>query len=608
MAARDHESQRRLERYREHRAGSLRRESPARVGWSPLGETDEIERARVQGVRDETARKAGLDNMQQRMAAQQHMMDAQQVQQRHHPNPHPPTSSASPARGWEAERAALHHELRTAQQAHAALQQEVGALRAHYIECEQLREQNHRLSQRLAAAPADGVDELDAAREAHAQLQEQNHRLSQRLAAAEAPPGVEELQAAREANVQLQKEAQRLSRLLAAADDEVRSAREAHAQLQKDVAEGRGQAGQAERLEEQNQGLRQHLAKLEREMEARAHGMEQWRERHEQEAEAKIAAHREAAERELATLVSRERKARESLTALQHAVQHDETGAACDTVGLPESCEEAAARLASALLSAAGPGADSDALRQTVERCFAELTHRHRLEKDAVEAAHDASIRQLELEHRGRLLQQTQLQHRGDGEAVPRGDQLAELREECGMARDDLEHERQRVAMVCIHMKSSLELRNKQFEAAVMKKANSMVAEAKQRADDAEARLRKFIVPVATSAAQTDALPAPESYLATAVSSAFRREAGIDPADAADEARHDAARNFERDVMQKAQSLLQKYAPVAMTERTRSRSNSATPAEAAPHVLQTLRGRSPSLSVRSGTPQMCLYP
>ena len=201
----------------------------------------------------------------------------------------------------------------------------------------------------------------------------------------------------------------------------------------------------------------------------------------------------------------------------------------------------------------------------------------HQLEMQSLQDLHDAAL--LEAKRGSRSASNTTittpasfatLLHRTPSAG---SDTLRDLQNELHAAREETEQERQRVAMVCIHMKTSLQDKNARFEQAVMEKADALVNDYKattEQAISAEMEVRNAMEALSSQIScerssigvQTIAEPAPQSYLARAVSEEFRGRNSLPfdhKSDEAERASHNATKLFERDVMRKAQSLLQKY-------------------------------------------------
>eukprot|EP01059_Diplonema_ambulator_P025571 TRINITY_DN42649_c0_g1_i1.p1 TRINITY_DN42649_c0_g1~~TRINITY_DN42649_c0_g1_i1.p1 ORF type:complete len:351 (+),score=93.34 TRINITY_DN42649_c0_g1_i1:58-1110(+) len=293
-----------------------------------------------------------------------------------------------------------------------------------------------------------------------------------------------------------------------------------------------------------------------------------------QKVEEKLAAYRVRTEDEIDKYRAEARKAQERLAALQKvALQEPGVGGHVQEKKFTEMADT----LLDVLLSLQDKADPLDPatlhanITMAVKKTFGKILSSHEAHIRCIEETHEQTIDRLKRES----LPIT--------ETCPDiSPELKKMRRECSIARDDLEEERQRVAMVCIHMKDSLERKNTQFERAVMTKADDLVRQYKHRAEEAERRLESLVppkrMPTVTTSAQTEPEPAPQSYLANAVTASYRREHGIERAE------HLATLQFERDVMNKAQTLLQKYSHVV----NRERSSSGTTTLSAPRAPKTL--------------------
>eukprot|EP01064_Diplonema_japonicum_P026766 TRINITY_DN38318_c0_g1_i1.p1 TRINITY_DN38318_c0_g1~~TRINITY_DN38318_c0_g1_i1.p1 ORF type:complete len:347 (+),score=100.32 TRINITY_DN38318_c0_g1_i1:62-1102(+) len=305
-------------------------------------------------------------------------------------------------------------------------------------------------------------------------------------------------------------------------------------------------------LREENRELRRALEELQMSHERMQGQMLQ-------KVEEKMNTYRLRTEEEIEKYRLETRKAQERLAVLQRATQHDPTAHDVDEgkyTDLADSLLDVLLNLQDQT-DPLNPEALHSNITKAVKQTFGGILSAHKSELDALQETHEQTVTRMTREVRDDIISAS-----SDPSTSP---ELCKIKRECSLARDDLEEERQRVAMVCIHMKDSLEKKNATFEAAVMGKADDLVRQYKQRADEAERRLEGLTPPKrspsVTTSAQTEPEPAPQSYLASAVTAEYRREYGIERAE------HEATLQFERDVMAKAQSLLQKYSTVVSKER-----------------------------------------
>eukprot|EP00756_Hemistasia_phaeocysticola_P029840 Hpha_TRINITY_DN16256_c3_g1::TRINITY_DN16256_c3_g1_i1::g.11595::m.11595 len=132
----------------------------------------------------------------------------------------------------------------------------------------------------------------------------------------------------------------------------------------------------------------------------------------------------------------------------------------------------------------------------------------------------------------------------------------------------NLDYERQRNALLCVRMKGSLRKRNEEFERRVMDKAEELVADYKQRADAASVRVSEF--ESRFSHLRAEPLLSPPSHHDTSCQR-FVREVTRQVRDATTEDTADGRLHFERDVLNKAQQLLEKYRPVVQKDRSKAK-------------------------------------
>ena len=432
------------------------------------------------------------------------------------------------------------------------------------------------------------------------------------------------------------------------------------------------------RLREENAALRARVAEVEQREEAR---LSEARRATEEEllerVEASFQRYREESETELEAARREAARARGRVEALQQALQEEESEPAPATYASSLSPQHAAAlHAASPARSSSSGGAAAAAAAASSPTSLDARTHRisedllsvlltlqdssendpdalydnvHKAVKQTFRtllAEHEAEVRHLQDAHEkdaasvGRRARITtppcfaSLMRSGSGSgsgvdgaggAAAAGAAAQSLRREADAAKEDLEQERQRVAMVCIHMKKSLHAKNARFEQAVMGKADSLVEhyravaeESSQLLEQMRAELDEAEAAAAAAAkvctvegtavsTQTEAAPAPQAYLAKAASEGFRKSLSPeDPPSRSEQAAeeqlrtsHEATRLFERDVMLKAQSLLQKYSSAAADPRLAGRPRTLPPS------VTTSEAPSRSESGSEASPQVC---
>eukprot|EP01062_Namystynia_karyoxenos_P032972 TRINITY_DN24281_c0_g1_i3.p1 TRINITY_DN24281_c0_g1~~TRINITY_DN24281_c0_g1_i3.p1 ORF type:complete len:517 (+),score=216.70 TRINITY_DN24281_c0_g1_i3:79-1551(+) len=352
-------------------------------------------------------------------------------------------------------------------------------------------------------------------------------------------------------------------------------------------------------------------------------------------ADATIKAYRQKAEEEIARHRRAAQRAADRLSALRHAVASD----AVDALGLGEDAapaEPAAAQRRQQLLAqlgdavldhlivlqqqqaGAGPPDDPEVVGQNVHRavaqCFTQVVNHYEQVVAGMARDYEQAIEALRAE----------AQRAGGGEGA-RAEAVRQT------LQANLEEERQRTALVCVRMKGSLQRRNAEFEGAVMRKAEDLVAQYKAAAEQASGRAAELqqelraaqelllqqqqqqqqpppegpvhhaslaiadlsaIHPERSAAAAGPPLPPPPSAaglllrdgageeearhasFVREVTREMRREAlgSSDPGSA------DVRLHFERNVLVKAQQLLRKYRPVVQRDRERAR-REAPPAQ-----------------------------